>query len=97
MLSKIKLALGGLTAALIALLGLWGKYQSNRADNEEERANEAESEAMNANQRAESQVELNKVKSDSEKQKVEDEKAIQQIKDSKVRPDYFSSNSMFDD
>ena len=37
-LSKIKLYAGIATGVLMGFLGLWGRYQSNRADNAEEKA-----------------------------------------------------------
>lgn len=38
MFSQIKIYIGIAVSALIGFLGLWGRYQSNRADNAEEKA-----------------------------------------------------------
>lgn len=53
MINNLKLWLSGSLAALLAFLGLYAKYQSNRADKANERANIAESKLTSADKRIE--------------------------------------------
>lgn len=52
-ITNLKLWLSGAVAALLAFLGLYAKYQLNRADKANERANIAESKVTSADKRIE--------------------------------------------
>lgn len=67
MFSRIKIAIGAILTALIAFLGLAVKYQSNRADNAEQEAKQANTEL----DLAEKRIELHE-----QRQEIEDDVAM---------------------
>lgn len=60
---------GGLGAVIAAVLGIYAKTQSIKADKAEQERNEAEAEAMHEKQRADVAIEMSKINKDyAEKQ-----------------------------